>query len=118
MKFRSLMLASALIGFVSAAQAHAHLTKSMPEDKSILSTAPSHVMLHFSEAAHLTALTLQKDGEKAARKLAPLPQESAAEFTLPVESLPAGAYTVNWRVVGDDSHIMSGTLHFTVAPGK
>ena len=118
MKFRSLMLASALIGFLSVAQAHTHLTKSMPQDKSVLTSAPSHLMLHFSGATRLTALTLQKDGDKEARKLGPLPPEPAVDFTVPLESLTSGAYTVNWRVAGADNHIMSGALHFTVAPSK
>ena len=118
MKFRSLMVASALIGFLSVGQAHTHLTKSMPQDKSVLTSAPTHLMLHFSEAARLTALTLQKEGDKEARKLEPLPKEPAADFTIPVGALAAGAYSVSWRVVGDDNHIMSGALHFTVAPSK
>ena len=118
MKFKSLMLAAALFGLFSVAQAHTHLTKSVPEENSVVSEAPSQLMLHFSGVTHLTALTVQKEGEKEARKIDPLPQESAAEFTIPVSSLTAGTYTVNWRVVGNDNHVMSGALHFTVKPGK
>jgi methionine-rich copper-binding protein CopC len=29
--------------------------------------------------------------------------------------LTPGTYSVNWRVVSDDGHIMAGALHFTLA---
>lgn len=118
MKFRSVILASALIGFLGAAQAHTHLKKSVPQEKSVLTVAPSNVLLQFAQPVRLTAVTLEKDGEKEVRKLGPLPKDAAAEFTLPVEALGAGAYTVNWRIVGGDNHVMAGALHFSVAPGK
>lgn len=118
MKFRFVMMAAALIGFLSVAQAHTHLKKSVPQEKSVLTVAPSNVLLQFTQPVRLTAVTLQKDGEKEVRKLGPLPKDAAADFTLPVESVGAGAYTVNWRVVGGDNHVMAGALHFSIAPGK
>src|SRR4051794_30679993 len=53
---RHLILTSILgsVLFATAAQAHAHLEKSMPADGSTLGNAPSELMLHFSEAARLT----------------------------------------------------------------
>jgi methionine-rich copper-binding protein CopC len=118
MKIRSLTLMLLLCGFLGVAQAHSHLTKAMPEDNSVLDASPAQLMLHFSEATRLTVLTLQKDGEKDARKVGPLPKEPAADFIIPLQPLAAGAYTVHWRVMGDDNHIMNGALHFTVKPGK
>jgi methionine-rich copper-binding protein CopC len=29
--------------------------------------------------------------------------------------LTPGTYSVNWRVVSDDGHVMAGALHFTLA---
>ena len=118
MTFRSLTCIALLFALAGVAQAHTHLTKSMPEDKSVLTSPPSQLMLNFSEATRLTALTLQKEGDKEASKLGPLPKEAAADFTLPLQPLPPGAYTINWRVVGDDNHIMNGVLHFVVKSDK
>ncbi|HEX8782224.1 MAG TPA: copper resistance protein CopC, partial [Steroidobacteraceae bacterium] len=47
-------------------------------------------------------------------KLTPLPAEVAARITVPLPKLSPGKYTLSWRVVGDDGHIVPGTLHFTV----
>ena len=98
------------------AQAHTHLKQSTPAEGSVVTVSPSNIVLKFSEAARVTALTLQKNGETATQKLAPLPIEAATEVTVPAPKLVAGKYAVTWRVVSDDNHIMSGTLHFTVAP--
>jgi methionine-rich copper-binding protein CopC len=69
-------------------------------------------VLSFSEAARLTALTLQREGAEA-RKLAP-PATAAARFTIPVPDLVSGSYTLTWRAVGSDGHVTSGAVHFKV----
>jgi hypothetical protein len=98
----------------SAAQAHTHLESSMPADGAVLTSAPKEVMLHFSEATRLTALTIQKDGDKDAKSIATLPKDPTAAATVPLDVLGPGKYTVSWRALGDDSHVMNGKLSFTV----
>ena len=92
---------------------HAHLTASVPAGGSV-GKAPQRVVLTFSEAARITAMTLQRDGEEA-HKVTPLPTVASANITIPVPRLAPGRYTLSWRVLGDDGHVVSGTLHFTVA---
>jgi methionine-rich copper-binding protein CopC len=108
------LIGAALISFAGAACAHAHLKDAVPAEGSTVKASPDHIVLTFSEAAKLTALTIQKDGE-AEQKLAPLPKEESAQLSVVVPKLSPGKYVVNWRVVSDDTHIMSGKLHFTVA---
>ena len=103
-----------LLSLVAIAQAHTHLKESLPAEGSTVKTAPGNITLTFSEPARLTALAIQKDGGEE-QKIAPLPTESAAKVTVPAPKLEPGKYTVTWRVVSGDSHIMSGKLHFTVA---
>ena len=113
---RSIVLASAaLLAFSTLANAHAHLKEAQPAEGSVMKAAPANIVLKFSEAARLTALTVQKEGE-AEQKLAPLPSAPAAEVSVPAPKLAPGKYVLNWRVVSDDNHIMSGKLHFTVDP--
>lgn len=107
--------AFALFLLATGAQAHTHLKQSTPAEGSVVTASPANIVLKFSEAARITALTVQKDGE-AAQKLAPLPTDATPEVTVPAPKLGAGKYTVNWRVVSGDNHVMSGALHFTVAP--
>lgn len=68
MKNLLLTTAVALLGVAGIAQAHTHLEKAMPADNAVLTAPPSMLMLHFSEATRLTALSVQKDGEKEQKK--------------------------------------------------
>jgi methionine-rich copper-binding protein CopC len=113
MNYRPLIAAAAMLALSSIAFAHTHLKTSLPADNAVLSAAPSEIALHFSAPTRLTALTLKKEGD-AERKLGPLPKEAAADFSVPVTSLTSGKYTVSWRAVGADNHVMSGDVHFTV----
>jgi copper resistance protein C len=113
MKIRTLTLAM-LMAVAAGAQAHTHLEGSVPADKSRVKT-PAVIELHFSEAAKLTALTLQK-GAEAAQPIKSLPAKAAADLSVPIPALAPGDYVVNWRVAGDDGHVMSGKFAFTVDP--
>lgn len=97
-----------------AAQAHTHLESSMPADQAVLASSPMEIMLHFSEATRLTALTIQKEGETEQKKIATPHAGASAAVTIPLEPLSPGKYTVNWRAVGGDNHVMSGALQFSV----
>jgi methionine-rich copper-binding protein CopC len=70
-------------------------------------------VLNFSEAARLTALSIQK-GEEPKQDLKPLPTTAAQQVSIPLPPLTPGTYSVSWRVVSDDGHIVGGALHFTL----
>ena len=102
----------ALSILVATAHAHAHLTAAVPAEGSS-GKAPEHIVLSFSEAARITVMTLQREGEEP-RKLSPLPEAMAARITVPLPKLLPGKYTLSWRAVSDDGHVVPGVLHFTV----
>jgi copper resistance protein C len=111
---RILIMTGMMILGAHAVQAHTHLESSVPADKSTVAT-PRVIELQFSEAARVTALTVQK-GESVAKNLGPLPAKAANHVSVPVTALTAGSYTATWRVVGEDGHVMSGKFQFTVDP--
>jgi methionine-rich copper-binding protein CopC len=114
MKTVSLLYTLALVTFAVSASAHAHLQKSTPDEGSVITTSPSNLLLNFSEAARLTALSIQKGGESP-QNLKPSPATAAQrQISVPLPPLTPGVYSVSWRVVSDDGHMMSGTLHFTL----
>lgn len=115
MKTPSFLAAAALLALTTVAQAHTHLEEATPTDKSVVNTAPSNVVLKFSAAAKVTALTLHKDGE-ADQKLTASPDTAAAEVTAALPKLSPGNYSVDYRVVSADGHIMNGKLSFTFDP--
>ena len=113
MKILSLVSGFALVAFGVTADAHAHLQKSSPADNSTITISPSNLVLNFSEAARLTALSIQKDNASQ-QTLKPLPTTAAQQISIPLPPLTPGSYAVSWRVVSDDGHVMAGALHFTL----
>jgi methionine-rich copper-binding protein CopC len=98
----------------TVALAHAHLKKAVPADGGVVETSPANVILSFSEPAHLTACWIQKgDGPK--QKIDGLPTAPAADIAVPLPKLDPGTYVLSWKVVGDDTHIVPGQIHFTVS---
>jgi methionine-rich copper-binding protein CopC len=96
-------------------EAHAHLKSSSPKEGEVLMQVPTSIALTFSESARITALSLQKDQEAKQSMVAPTTVGEQIKVSVP--TLSAGAYTLSWRVMStDDNHIMSGELHFKVAP--
>ena len=96
-----------------SAQAHTHLKSATPAEGSTVKSA-EQITLTFSEKATVTALTLQKEGGDE-RKLTPPAEGAADHVKVAAGKLEPGKYTLNWRVVSDDKHVMSGKLHFTVS---
>jgi methionine-rich copper-binding protein CopC len=117
MKILSLLSGLVLVMSGVTASAHAHLQKSNPADNSVITTSPSNLVLNFSEAARLTALSIQKN-EQPKQNLKPLPTTAAQQISVPLPPLTPGTYSVNWRVVSDDGHVMVGVLHFTLAADR
>ena len=105
-----------LLAYGSAAAAHPHLRMSIPAEGSVITAAPSQVTLGYSEVSRLLALSLQKGAEPAV-KITSLPQQPAQQLTVALPALAPGVYQLRWRALGDDGHVTSGSVHFTlVAP--
>ena len=104
----------------SPAFAHTKLKSAVPADGSTVATAPAAFTLAFSEPVRLTALSVQKDGG-AEQKITGLPTAAAAEARIPAPKLENGRYTLSYRLVGADGHVINGKISFTVggkaAPG-
>ncbi|HTD31178.1 MAG TPA: copper resistance CopC family protein [Steroidobacteraceae bacterium] len=94
------------------ALAHAHLKESSPAEGSHLTSPPEALVLSFSEAAQLTALSLEKPDGSSARLTPPVQPQTRISVALP--RLAAGAYVVHWRALGADGHLVPGELHFTI----
>ncbi len=96
------------------ALAHAKLIRSVPARGSVLAAAPAQLTLVFDEPAQLTALSIRGSADTATTRLGPLPRDVAAKFRVALPGLKPGTYTVSWRVLSDDGHLMPGTLTFSV----
>jgi len=112
---KAMLVLSGIVGLSALqAQAHTYLSESTPADQAVVTVAPEEIVLGFSEAVRLTAVSIREDGG-AEQALEPLPGEPGERFLLGVSDLSPGAYIVSWRAVGADTHIVSGEFRFTVA---
>lgn len=118
--FATLLLAALLVVVPAAGSASAHdqLIDSSPQPGEELEESPGEATLQFSaEVIEIGAeLALQgADGE-----VIPFEEELSISYdtiTQPLPALEAGEYALNWRVVSQDGHPISGTIDFVVAGG-
>ena len=97
------------------AKAHARLETAVPANGSVLVESPKALSLTFSQSVRLTALWLQKD-RNPKQTIASLPTTNTANPAVALPALTPGAYTLTWRLLGQDGHIAAGAVHFTIAP--
>ena len=98
----------------SPAWAHNALISTTPGDGKSVRTPPSSVVLTFNEPAIRSGTKVLVTGpDGSATDGDPQLVDTAVEQDLKAE-LPAGEYTVEWRVASADGHPISGTFSFTV----
>lgn len=111
----SALLLAVLIALPAPAQAHDTLLESDPADGATLETSPEAITLTFSsdilDVSPLVRIS-DESGEQLA-EITPTVDGPVATATL-TEPLPAGTYTVQWRVVSGDGHPIEGTFTTTI----
>lgn len=105
-----------LFGYLLPEQtfAHAYLLDSKPAQGETLQQSPKEVHLHFSEQVAPDIITITVKNPKGqsipvSTKLAPT-DPSRVIVSLP--SISKGTYTVNWSVLSEDGHPVSGSFSF------
>lgn len=79
---------------------------------------PAAVTLNFDDVVQLPPGAIRMTGPRgtAVSVRAAQPDSRTLQGLLPGK-LGGGRYTVRWRIVADDGHIVSGTFAFSVRPG-
>jgi methionine-rich copper-binding protein CopC len=98
------------------AAAHSTATFTTPANGATLKVAPTEFVLMFNEAAKLARVTLQKTGDMEQKDIGPLPAGAAQHVAIPAPKLGAGEYTLRYRAVGSDGHVVPGVVKFSIAP--
>ncbi|MEU0695626.1 copper resistance CopC family protein [Streptomyces niveus] len=109
------LAAAPLLYAAQPAFAHTELVAGSPAESASESRPPRSIELTFSDEMTSryakVALTAPDGGQGAAGP----PQVTGRTVTLPVKpGLPAGSYTVGYRVVSADGHPVAGSYRFTV----
>jgi copper resistance protein C len=99
-----------------SAWAHDVLVGTGPTRDSTVVMAPSNVTLEFSDAPQALGTQIVVAGPDRAVVSQGAPEQDGTTVSqLLDDGLPAGRYTVEWRVTSADGHPLSGTFDFAVA---
>jgi len=114
-----LVLLLALVVLPATAAAHAIPTEITPQPGQILDSSPTEVRLLFNEEIQLISTddadVLDENGQSALGSQPFVDPENVRVLHLPLRpNLLDGTYTVAWRVMGPDTHVVPGTTLFGI----
>lgn len=99
------------------AGAHNSLVSTSPEDGEDLDTAPDEVVLEFNDRTLALGTQIEVTGPSGPVQYGDPRVEDRFVHQALDDNLPAGEYTVTWRVTSADGHPISDTFGFTVKSG-
>lgn len=106
---------AAALALPASAFAHAELVAEQPAFMARLKAAPRSVDLRFSEPVAAPAVTVSSDRGRVRTLPARLDaSRRSVRVGVGFGSMRRGAYTVRWRVVSDEGHVVSGVYTFGV----
>jgi methionine-rich copper-binding protein CopC len=101
----------------SASYGHTELTESLPGNDAVLGTMPARVLLTFTDLLDPARIQLDVIGPDRASAIAGPVSVRGHTAQQPVKAGPNGKYIVTYEVVSADTHVVKGSLTFTLRPG-
>lgn len=102
-----------------AASAHAILVKSQPAKDEEIKVAPKQVDLWFNDpvrSEYKALAVVDSEGKRVDNRDVEQDLMDGSHIHASVSDLAPGTYTVRYRVVSQDTHIVTGKFQFTVKP--
>jgi methionine-rich copper-binding protein CopC len=97
--------------------AHAALVKTEPPRRAVLAKAPLQVQLWFNEEIEsaYASLVVLDTGKNPVTEVKPqLASDNHKSIVLPLPELTPGKYSVKFRVLSLDGHVIQSSFDFTV----
>ena len=126
---KNLLLAIFLVLPISA-NAHSPLASSSPQNGETLAEPPTEIFMEFKLPAKLIKVDLTKQSDKQGKNLLgrlfggddgeSVPLGTSFLMTIdkrqviPLPSLKDGSYSLTWRAMGEDGHVVKGELTFNI----
>ena len=126
---KNLLLAIFLVLPISA-NAHSPLASSSPQNGETLAEPPTEIFMEFKLPAKLIKVDLTKQSDKQGKNLLgrlfggddgeSVPLGTSFLMTIdkrqviPLQSLKDGSYSLTWRAMGEDGHVVKGELTFNI----
>jgi copper resistance protein C len=119
--FLRVMIGAAIVSSMwaqtSPAMAHAQLIKAEPARRAALDKAPAQIRLWFNEEIEgaYTTLTVSGSNKKLVTNAKPkVVADDPKSIILPMPETKPGKYTVKFRVLSVDGHVVDSTFNYTV----
>lgn len=112
-----LLFASLLSPLV--AQAHAILVKSQPAKDEEVKVAPKQVDLWFNDpvrSQYKALAVIDSEGKRVDNRDVEQALTDGSHIYATLSDLAPGTYTIRYRVVSQDTHIVTGKFQFSVKP--
>jgi methionine-rich copper-binding protein CopC len=111
------VLAAALVLAPLSVAAHAFLVKSSPARRATLRQPPSRVDLTFNERlepAYSSVSVWNDRGTQVDLRDSAVVEAEPRRLGVSLPGLPPGTYTVRFRVLSVDGHVVESTFPFTI----
>ena len=105
----------------SLALAHAYLVKSVPARRATLFASPDRIQLWFNERLeprYSSASVIDAGGNRVGLRDAQVGNKDPKQLSVGVKQLAPGRYSVNFRVLSVDGHIVQQNFSFTIRAPK
>jgi len=103
--------------WAASAGAHAVLVRSMPAGRATLVEKPDRVQLWFNERlepAFSSVSVWSAAGTQVDAGDARVAQDDAKRLSVTLPALPPGTYSVRYRVLSVDGHVVDSSYSFTI----
>jgi methionine-rich copper-binding protein CopC len=101
------------------ALAHAFLVKAIPARRAQLLRPPNRVQLWFNERlepAYSTLSVTGANGQRVDSREVKVGPDDPKLLSVPLPQLPPGTYTIRFRVLSVDGHVVESEYPFTIRP--
>ncbi|MSR17131.1 MAG: copper resistance protein CopC [Methylococcaceae bacterium] len=116
--FKSFVFTAAIITPFSVL-AHAIMVKSQPEQNAAITISPKQIDVWFNDKVgdeYKAVAVIDSKGNRVDNKDVKQEILDGSHLYCTVPTLPADTYTVRYRVVSIDTHIVTGKFQFTIKP--
>ena len=96
---------------------HAIMVKSQPEENATLTVSPKQIDVWFNDkvgSEYKALAVIDSTGNRVDNKDVQQELLDASHVYCTIPTLPAGTYTIRYRVVSIDTHIVTGKFQFTI----
>jgi len=114
-------LLAGLLGAVPRVGAHAFLVRSVPAHRAVLGQMPERIQLWFNERlepAYSTVSIWNEVGAQVDARDTTVGLDDPRRLSVTVETRQPGLYTVKYRVLSVDGHVVDNFFTFTVKASR